>query len=273
VKVDYEGFITTVKDRAELADDTEAQQVACATLRTLAERLSSGEADDIAERLPGELRSCLQPEDLSDRRFHVGEFLRRISARAGVDRRAAERDARAVFIALWSAVGPEDFADMRAELPRDYDRLLESATHEAPPARALRTNGGEPVVSLDEFLERVIERTGRDRDAALGAAEAVLEVLAIRITAGQAEDIAALLPNELAVALERGIADGGRAAEPLSDDMFIDEVARRAGVSRGQAIEDIRAVLNALRETLPQKEWSDTIAQLPDEYRPLMRSE
>jgi uncharacterized protein (DUF2267 family) len=269
--VDYEGFISTVKNRADLSD-SEAQQVACATLRTLAERLSSGEADDIAERLPGELRSCLEPEDLSDRRFHVGEFLRRISSRAGVDKRAAERDARAVFVALWSAVGPEEFADMRAELPPDYDRLLESATADARRARAIRTNGGSPLVSLDKFLERVTERTGQDGDAALRAAEAVLEVLAIRITAGQAEDIAALLPNELAAALNQGIADGGRAARPLTDDTFIDEVARRAGVSRGQAIEDIRAVFDALRETLPQKEWSDTIAQLPDEYRPLLFS-
>lgn len=270
--MDYQGFITTVKDRAQLSD-TEAQQVACATLRTLSERLSSGETGDIAERLPGELRSCLEPEDTSDRRFHIGEFLRRISDRAGVDKNAAERDARAVFVALWSAVGPEEFADMRAELPRDFDPLLETAGADAPASPAIDTDGGSPVASLDEFLDRVAEGTGQDRDAALRAAHVVLEVLAIRITAGQAEDIAALLPPELAIALERGIAEGGRAAKPLTDDTFIDEVARRARVSRGQAIEDIRAVLNALRATLPQKEWSDTIAQLPDEYRPLLRSE
>jgi uncharacterized protein (DUF2267 family) len=270
--VDYQRFISTVRDRAELSD-AEAQQVACATLRTLAERLSSAETDDIAERLPGELRSCLQPEDTSDRRFHVDEFLRRICTRAGVDESAAERDARAVFVALWTAVGPEEFADIRAELPRDFDPLLVSALAEAPPPEAIGGNGSSPVTTLDEFLDRVAQHTGQDREAALRAAEAVLEVLAIRITAGQAEDIAALLPAELAAAIERGIADGGRAAKPLTDDTFIDEVARRAQVSRGQAIEDIRVVFNALRETLPQKEWSDTIAQLPDEYRPLLRSE
>jgi uncharacterized protein (DUF2267 family) len=270
--VDYRAFITTVKDRAEISD-TEAQQVACATLRTLAERLSSGETDDIAGRLPGELRSCLQPEDTSDRRFHVDEFLRRISTRTGVDESAAERDARAVFVALWSAVGPEEFADMRAELPRDFEPLLDSAMAEAPPTGAIRRDGGSPVTTLDEFVDRVAQRTSQDREAALRAAEAVLEVVAIRITAGQAEDIAALLPSELAAALERGIADGGRAAKPLTDDTFIDEVARRAGVSRGQAIKDIQAVFTALRETLPEKEWSDTIAQLPNEYRPLLGGE
>jgi uncharacterized protein (DUF2267 family) len=131
----------------------------------------------------------------------------------------------------------------------------------------------ETGITLDQFLDRISERTGLDRDAALRAAEAVLEVLAIRITAGQAEDIAALLPPELRPAIERGIAARGRSAVPLSDDTFVVEVAGREPASRAQAIEHIKAVFNALRETLPQKEWTDTIAQLPDEYRPLMRSD
>jgi uncharacterized protein (DUF2267 family) len=72
----------------------------------------------------------------------------------------------------------------------------------------------ETGITLDQFLDRISERTGLDRDAALRAAEAALEVLAIRITAGQAEDIAAGLPPELRPALERGIAARGRAAVP-----------------------------------------------------------
>jgi uncharacterized protein (DUF2267 family) len=131
----------------------------------------------------------------------------------------------------------------------------------------------QTAITLDQFLDRVSQRTGLDREAALRAAEAVLEVLAIRITAGQAEDIAALLPPELRRALEHGIAARGADAVPLSDDTFVVEVAGREPTSRAKAAEHIRAVFNALRETLPQKEWSDTIAQLPDEYRPLMRSD
>jgi uncharacterized protein (DUF2267 family) len=131
----------------------------------------------------------------------------------------------------------------------------------------------QTAITLDQFLDRVSKRTRLDREAALRAAEAVLEVLAIRITAGQVEDIAALLPPELRPALERGIAARGADAVPLSDDAFVVEVAGREPTSRAKAVEHIRAVFNALRETLPQKEWSDTIAQLPDEYRPLMRSD
>jgi hypothetical protein len=62
--VDYASFITTVREIGHIPED-EAERAACATLQTLAERISAGEAGDLAERLPAELRSCV-PEGLAD---------------------------------------------------------------------------------------------------------------------------------------------------------------------------------------------------------------
>ena len=266
--IDYHDFIATVRNTAHIPDE-EAERVACATLQTLAERISTGETEDLAERLPDELRSCLLPADARDL-FHVDEFIRRISRRAGVDATSAERDARAVFGALWLAVGPDEFADMRSELPKDFDPLLDDALREPPPPGML-----EPpppgAMAYEDFIARVAERAHLDEERARRATDAVLEGLAIRITGGQVEDLERRLAPELRPPLARGRTRTGGAAKPLSIDTFLAEIARREGVDRGQATEHASAVLTTLREAVGEKEWDDTTEQLPDEYRALWR--
>jgi uncharacterized protein (DUF2267 family) len=181
-----------------------------------------------------------------------------------VDESSAEREARAVFAALWSAVGADEFADMRAQLPQDFDPLLDEAAATARPAP-------EPI-ALDELLDRVAVRAGLDRDAARRSADAVLEVLAMRIAGGQVEDLEAQLPPELRPAMERGRARVGGRAQALALEEFVDEIAAVEGVDRGLAKAHARAVLSTLREMLGAEEWSDTWAQLPDEYQRLVRS-
>jgi uncharacterized protein (DUF2267 family) len=264
--VDYDGFISTVSERAH-APTEEAERAACATLQTLAERLTAGETEDVAELLPAQLRACLDAPGAFEP-FHADEFLRRIAERAGLDRSHAERDARAVFVALWRAVGPDEFADLRAELPTDFEPLLDDALHEPPPPPPA---GTAATMSIDEFIGRVAERTGLDRRRAQRAAEAVLEALAYRITAGQVEDLERRLPAELQSALERGKAER-RPARPLSLDTFLALIADRGGVDRGQAAEHARAVLAVLREAVGEDEFHDTTEQLPGEYQVLLRS-
>jgi uncharacterized protein (DUF2267 family) len=265
----YQDFIATVQEVAHIPDD-EAERASCATLQTLAERISTGETEDLAERLPDELRSCLLTADERDR-FHVDEFIRRISERAGLQPPAAERDARAVLGALWLAVGPDEFADMRSELPKDFEPLLDDALRDVPPPPVLSQPAPADAMSYEDFVDRVAERAGIDRERAQRATDAVLEELAIRITGGQVEDLERLLAPELRPALERGRGRSGGAAKPLTLDTFLAEIARREGVDRGQATTQARAVLMTLREAVGEKEWHDTTAQLPDEYRLLWR--
>ena len=262
--LDYEGFIGIVAERAH-APVEEAERAACATLQTVAERLTAGETEDVAERLPSALRACLDGAITHDP-FHADEFLRRVAERARVDGTQAERDARAVFVALRRAVGPDEFEDVRSELPRDFEPLLDDALREpvAPPA------GIAATISADEFIGRVAERSGLDHEHARRAAEAVLEVLAYRITAGQVEDLERRLPAELAPALERGKAQR-RPARPLAVDTFVAMIADRADLDRGQAAEYARVVLDVLREAVGEDEFHDTAAQLPGEYRVLLR--
>jgi uncharacterized protein (DUF2267 family) len=268
--MDYQGFITAVRERADVPE-AEAEQAACRTLRTLSRRISVGEAEDIAERLPHELRPCVEL-DGSRQTFHVEGFIKRLEEHLGVDRAKAEREAKAVIAALWSTIGSDEFDDMRSELPKDFRPLLDEAAAEAPRSE-LRDVPFTGPLSYDEWVNRVAELAKIDRDRAARATEAVLEVLAMRITAGQVEDLAPFVPVELRRALENGVARSGGKAMRLSLEAFLREVARRERLPRAEAYKHARAVLAVLREAVGEKEFSDTAAQFPGEYRELLRQE
>jgi uncharacterized protein (DUF2267 family) len=266
--VDYEYFIAVVEQRAGIPRD-QVEPIVCFTLNTLAQRISKGEVEDLAQRLPQELRACMQ-YDGPQAAYHLDEFMRRIERQTGADRAGAERVARAVLATLWTAVGPKEFADMSSQLPGDFVPLLESAVLEAPP----RPRDEEPpfvgTLSFDQFLDRVAERAGLDRDQARKASEAVLEALAMRVSAGQVEDLRPFLPYELRPALDRGLTRSRGEAMPLSLGEFVDKITQREGVSGQEAPAHARAVLAVLREAVGEKEFQDTTAQLPREYRTLL---
>ncbi|HEV7897140.1 MAG TPA: DUF2267 domain-containing protein [Planosporangium sp.] len=269
--MDYQGFISTVEQLAGVPRD-QAEPLACFTLSTLVQRISKGEVEDLARGLPQELRQCMHREGPTAT-FGLDEFLNRIEARMGADRASAEQVARAVLAALWTTVGPKEFKDMGSELPKDFWPLLEAAMLEAPPRPGPE---GDPrfgrAMSLDEFITRVAERAGLDREGARKATEAVLEALAMRVTAGQVNDLRPFLPRELHAALDRGIAHSRGVALPLSLEEFINRVTQREGISKTkEAVQHTQAVISVLHEAVGEKEFQDTAAQLPEEYRVLVR--
>jgi uncharacterized protein (DUF2267 family) len=266
--VNYQTFISAVERLANIPHD-QSENITCVTLDTLTHRISQGQAEDLAARLPVQLRRCLQHEGPMAT-FDLDGYLNRLENQLGIDRATAERVARAVVATLWTAVGPKEFADMQSQLPGEFVPLIEAAIREAPP----RPPEDEPplrgTLSVDEFLSRVAERTGLDRDRARRATEAVLEVLAMRITDGQIDDMRPFLPYELRPALDRGLTRSRGKALPLSLDAFVEEITKREGVSRAEAESHARAVLSVLHEVVGDKEFGDAIAQLPREYRTLV---
>jgi uncharacterized protein (DUF2267 family) len=84
------------------------------------------------------------------------------------------------------------------------------------------------------------------------------------------DDLEAVLPRELRPALERGRARSGGRAVPLTLDAFLGAIADAGGMDKEAAAEAARAVFAVLRETIAEKEFRDTLAQLPSEYRPLL---
>jgi uncharacterized protein (DUF2267 family) len=251
IEADYERFIQTVQHAADLGWEP-AERATAAVLETLAERLSAGEARDLAEQLPPQLGAWLATDSGAEG-FEVDEFLRRVAEREEVDLETAERHVRAVFLAISRAVTPQEFDDMVAELPKTFARLLPR---------------GEPVevMPAELFLTKVADRAGVDTEAALRATNAVLETLAERISGGEVEDLLGQLPVPFHEPLRRGDAASNGAAMRMPLDEFVHLVAEREEVTPDQAREHTRAVFATLREAVTPKEWFDVTAQLPDEY-------
>jgi uncharacterized protein (DUF2267 family) len=245
--MDYDRFLSIVTQWAHV-DTRVADRAVRATFKTLAERLSPGVARAIAAHLPPELLESLHTTSEAER-FDVDEMLARVAAREGVDVETADEHVRAVFRALRTALPADERRRLAADLPEDIRALVDDV----------------PVVSAEEFLEQVAERTALDVEGAARATVAVLETLAERIAGGDVHDLIARLPAQLHGPLKRGEAQSGRDARRMSIDDFLERVAGREAVTPEEAREHVRAVLATLRDSVDE-EFFDVRAQLPPEY-------
>ncbi len=132
----HDEFIGQVQHRARLSSRGAAERATRATLETLAERLSGGEAKDLAAQLPPELGEHLQGQwSAIGERFSLEEFFRRVSLREETDLPSAIFHARAVIEVLGEAVSPGEMDDVLAQLPAEFDRLFEAGSMgHMPPA-------------------------------------------------------------------------------------------------------------------------------------------
>jgi len=250
-----DNFLQIVEREAGLTPE-EARRAARATLRTLGQRITRGEADDIAAFLTGELRDLLTSAPEPAERFGLEQFVRRVGELEGVDEATAYRHAQAVFVALGEAVAPQELRDMAAQLPKDFDPLLVAARR-----------GVQRAMPQDPLSMSVAHLTSLDPAQARRAVEAVLETLAVRLSDGEVEDLIERLPD-LRPALERGLTQS-RKATRMSLDQFLERIAKVVGASRREAERHARAVFAALRRLVPDKEIYDVESELPGEYASL----
>lgn len=131
---------------------------------------------------------------------------------------------------------------MAAQLPKDFEPLPQAAG--VGRHRATR----QPY----DLTLRVAELAGIERERARMATEAVLETLAVRISAGEVEDLRKEIPSNLHHALDRGLRER-RDAVPMNLDEFLDHIAAREGINRDDAPDHTRAVFAALREMITQQ--------------------
>jgi uncharacterized protein (DUF2267 family) len=255
--MEYDEFLSSVQRQIHTDPDT-TDRVIRATLVTLAERLSKGQARDIRNQLPAELKPAMYTESDAEP-IDLETFLARVAERAEADPNLALPYARAVFWTLGEALSEKEVRDLAAELPQQYRPLVAEAQHAAA-----------DVMPADEFIHRVADRAGLDEDGALRATEAVLETLAERIAPGEVEDLLGLLPLELHGPLHRGERERTAGARRMSRDEFLRRVAEREGVDALVAAEHTRAEFATLREAIGD-EFLDVRAQLPPEYTDLLQ--
>jgi uncharacterized protein (DUF2267 family) len=129
----------------------------------------------------------------------------------------------------------------------------------------------EDEVKYDEFIAQVQRRADLStKDEAERAIRATLETLAGRLAGGEAKDLAAQLPPEIAIYLEQPRVGAG---EDFSLDEFFKLVSEREGVELAEASFHARVVLGLLTEVVTMGEIEDVRAQLPPEFRQLFEVE
>lgn len=120
-------FLDRVKERADLTDDEAALAATRATLETLGERITGGEASDLASQLPERIGAYASRHAEDPRQaeiFDLDDFYRRVTDREdGVSELDAQRHARAVFRVVRDAVTPGQVDDVLEQLPPEFAEL------------------------------------------------------------------------------------------------------------------------------------------------------
>lgn len=123
---------TDLLERTESADPIDSTDAARdaieATMRTLGERITDGQAADLALYLPREIRSPLVDVDERTADLSRDEFRDRIATRADIDADDATILICAVFDALRETAAETQLENVRTQLPDEYDPFFEYAS-------------------------------------------------------------------------------------------------------------------------------------------------
>lgn len=128
-KMQHDAFIGQVQARARLDSRGAAETATRATLETLAERIPSDLAEDVAAQLPAEIRENVRRITVdaeSVERFGQDEFMSRVAQRAHSDESDSVRLARAVFEVLDEATTGSTMDKVRHTFPEDLRRMSQA---------------------------------------------------------------------------------------------------------------------------------------------------
>lgn len=123
-------------------------------------------------------------------------------------------------------------------------------------------------MDVKEFFQAVADRAGLSRQEAADLTRATLETLALRLSGGEARDLALELPEPLRVSLQQGRGE----MVIFGPDESIRRVRQRTGLSGPEADRGVRAVLSTLQEAISPKEFGHAMSQLGKEYAQLVET-
>jgi uncharacterized protein (DUF2267 family) len=120
-------------------------------------------------------------------------------------------------------------------------------------------------VDAPTMIRRIAELTGLDKEHAERALRVTLVILGTRIDPGEADDLAAQLPETLKVFLHHE-----SKAERFPPEEFLRRVVHLVPLSNEQARQAVRAVFTVLGEAVSEGELLDVLSQLDADYSTLV---
>lgn len=238
----YEEMITGLERRQDL-DRQQAGTLLAATVQALRET-AEDEALDLQAQLPAELAEVTPSGHAPQRSLE--EYFVRIGDLCGLDDlQLARGHAQGGFSMLAEAVSAGQLRQLMQSLPSEYAAL-------APKTSGL--TGDEETLLADLRRQAKLD----DLEQARTLAQAVLSTLGEATSGGQAEDVAAALPEDLGAHLR-----SEHSAGHTESDRFFDEVVRRSTVTNRETVHaHVTAVFDVLRQWAPT-ETTNLLGQLP----------
>lgn len=120
----YEEFLSRVKEQAKSHDERESLVAIEATLKTLGERLTEIQAVRLAGLLPFEIGLFLTVVD-TNKDFNLESFYRHVASREGIPLPESYRHAQAVLTVLDETLAAGELREALADLPDEYQRLIQ----------------------------------------------------------------------------------------------------------------------------------------------------
>lgn len=245
-------FLDLVQQRAAV-DRRRADALTKATLQVLAEQVSTPELRALVAQLPKQLKEATPTVPHRNRQLSLGDFCVRVGELAGIDEsRQLPAYVRCVFTVLAEAVSQGELRQVMDQLPEEFQSLVPAVPDRADP---------------DAFLARVQEYGQlAGRGEAERTAGVTLNLLADRISVGQAGDLTPALPEGLRTYLRTN----KKTPQSFDKETYLDRVATAIGVTDHAIAEQrVRAVLRTLREWESDREIQNTLAELPPEIAEL----
>lgn len=124
-------------------------------------------------------------------------------------------------------------------------------------------------MNYDDFVGEVQHRARLpSSEDAVKAIRSTLETLGRRLHGGEAGDLAAQLPEEIA----RYLPDDGSEAESFGLQEFLVRVSEAEGVGLPESVHHARAVISVLLDAVSQGEIDHVRDQLPEDWQPIFEA-
>lgn len=121
-----EEFLETVRDRAGVDSIDEARNAVEATLTALSERLTEGQAADLALYLPDEFEDWATASSGDEAEpLSLDEFAARVAQYEGVEKREARRHVHAVGSTVAEAASDREVENAGKQLPDPFGTIFE----------------------------------------------------------------------------------------------------------------------------------------------------
>jgi uncharacterized protein (DUF2267 family) len=264
---DQDRLLAEIDSHARLPAHVSPATAAIVTMRTLAERLTAGQAYDLVRALPAPIRplfeACMKRVGRPVVKRHSAEVLDEIARHLDVTPAHAELICDGVFRAVRARLPAAIIDHVAMQLPKNLSDLWRGTRQSIADTAAM----AETAVR-HQLLAEIAVRAPLPRGiSAPDALSAVMCIFSHRLSGGEARDVFLGLPDTLRPLLAQCLLYRDELPSVFDRRELVTSVANELGTTLPIAAQIVRVVLAAIKNLLPAREVHDITSQLPPDLR------